>query len=502
MATTTKMAPETIADLTLSFMETKPLSIVFLAAKEQNCLERARQPYLSIIAHFVVKVNLEVDFDGLARWLIFGAFDAAFLEHQLGGFSAVSVGVFVVTVNDFLDAGLNYSLGALVAREKCDVKFAAVHVGDAIQYCVQLSMADERIFSLEEFAFALPWHVSVVNAGWHAVIADRDDFVLVIYDTSTDARIWIFATLGGKVGDTHEVFIPGDIVFAHFHTPYLSLLYNRTMKIYSWNVNGLRAVLGKGALQSFVRDYAPDILCLQETKAQRGQAEVDLPEYEELWNSAERAGYSGTAIFTKVHPKTAIFTKMHPLSVRYDFPEEIMAAIDGWEDDFGDARKEGRVLTAEFEDFFLVDVYVPNEKDDLGRLKYRELVWDKALLAYMQQLDATKPVIVCGDFNVAHEEIDLARPKANEGHAGFTKEGRAGMTNYLRAGFIDTFRALHPEQIQYSWWSYRGGARAKNVGWRIDYFLASASLRDDIVAAEICDEVMGSDHCPILLELK
>ena len=264
------------------------------------------------------------------------------------------------------------------------------------------------------------------------------------------------------------------------------------MKIYSWNVNGLRAVLGKGALQSFVRDYAPDILCLQETKAQRGQAEVDLPEYEELWNSAERAGYSGTAIFTKVHP----------LSVRYDFPEEITATIDGWEDDFGDARKEGRVLTAEFEDFFLVDVYVPNEKDDLGRLKYRELVWDKTLLAYMQQLDATKPVIVCGDFNVAHEEIDLARPKANEGHAGFTKEGRAGMTNYLRAGFIDTFRALHPEQIQYSWWSYRGGARAKNVGWRIDYFLASASLRDDIVAAEICDEVMGSDHCPILLELK
>lgn len=251
-------------------------------------------------------------------------------------------------------------------------------------------------------------------------------------------------------------------------------------------------MLSKGALQDFVRDYAPDILCLQETKARRGQAEVDLPEYEELWNSAERAGYSGTAIFSKIHP----------LSVRYDFPEEITTAIDGWEDDFGDARKEGRVLTAEFEDFFLINVYVPNEKDDLGRLKYRELVWDKALLAYMQQLDAVKPVIVCGDFNVAHEEIDLARPKANEGHAGFTKEGRAGMTNYLRAGFIDTFRALHPEQIQYSWWSYRGGARARNVGWRIDYFLASASLCDRIAAAEICDEVMGSDHCPILLELK
>ena len=264
------------------------------------------------------------------------------------------------------------------------------------------------------------------------------------------------------------------------------------MKIYSWNVNGLRAVLSKGALQSFVKEYTPDILCLQETKAQRGQAEIDLPEYEELWNSAERAGYSGTAIFTKIHP----------VSVHYDFPEGITTAISGWEDDFGDARKEGRVLTAEFEDFFLVNVYVPNEKDDLGRLKYRELVWDKALLAYMQQLDTIKPVIVCGDFNVAHEEIDLARPKANEGHAGFTKEGRAGMTQYLRAGFVDTFRAIHPDQIQYSWWSYRGGARAKNVGWRIDYFLASVGLSDRIVAAEICDEVMGSDHCPILLELK
>ena len=264
------------------------------------------------------------------------------------------------------------------------------------------------------------------------------------------------------------------------------------MKICSWNVNGLRAVLGKGALQKFVAEYEPDVLCLQETKAMQGQAEVDFPEYEEIWNSAERAGYSGTAIFTKVKP----------LAVRYGFPEEIVAQIEGWEDAFGDARKEGRVLTAEFKDFFLVDVYVPNEKDDLGRLKYRELVWDRALLAYMKQLDAEKPVIVCGDFNVAHEEIDLARPKQNEGHAGFTKEGRQGMTNYLQSGFIDTFRALHPEQIIYSWWSYRGGARAKNVGWRIDYFLASERLRERIVAAEVCTEVMGSDHCPIALEIK
>ena len=264
------------------------------------------------------------------------------------------------------------------------------------------------------------------------------------------------------------------------------------MKIYSWNVNGLRAVLNKGALQDFIATEAPDVLCLQETKAKQGQAEVDLPEYEEIWNSAERAGYSGTAIFTK----------HQPLSVRYGFPEETEQTVDGWEDAFGDARKEGRVLTAEFEDFFLIDAYVPNEKDDLGRLKYRELTWDKALLAYMKQLDAQKPVIVCGDFNVAHEEIDLARPKQNEGHAGFTKSGRQGMTNFLAAGFIDSFRELHPDEVKYTWWSYRGGARQRNVGWRIDYFLVSERLRERIAAAEICDQVMGSDHCPVMLELK
>ena len=262
------------------------------------------------------------------------------------------------------------------------------------------------------------------------------------------------------------------------------------MKIFSWNVNGLRAVLGKGALQAFIEKYQPDILCLQETKAKQGQAEVDLPEYEEIWNSAERAGYSGTAIFTK----------QKPLSVRYGFNDS-QNAFAGWEDAFGDARTEGRVLTAEFEDFYLIDVYVPNEKDDLGRMAYRESVWDKALLEYMKQLDALKPVIVCGDFNVAHEEIDLARPAQNEGHAGFTKSGRQGMTNFLSNGFIDTWRELHPGEQKYSWWSYRGGARQRNVGWRIDYFLASERLREQIKNAEICNEVMGSDHCPIMLEL-
>lgn len=264
------------------------------------------------------------------------------------------------------------------------------------------------------------------------------------------------------------------------------------MKLYSWNVNGLRAILKKGSLQSFIDAHNPNILCLQETKAKQGQAEVDLPEYEEIWNSAERAGYSGTAIFTKIRP----------LAVAYGFPKDIEEQVEGWNDKFGDARKEGRVLMAEFDTFYIINVYVPNEKNDLGRLKYRELVWDRALLAYMRKLDAKKPVLVCGDFNVAHEEIDLARPKQNEGNAGFTKEGRQGMTNYLSSGFVDTWRDLHPNEQKYTWWSYRGGARAKNVGWRIDYFLASKRLQKEIVAAEICDDVLGSDHCPIMVELR
>ena len=262
------------------------------------------------------------------------------------------------------------------------------------------------------------------------------------------------------------------------------------MKIFSWNVNGLRAVLGKGALQSFMEKYQPDILCLQETKARQGQAEVDFSEYEEIWNSAERAGYSGTAIFTK----------LKPLAVRFGFAQA-QEEMPGWEDAFGDARREGRVLTAEFEDFYLVNVYVPNEKDDLGRMEYREQVWDKALLAYIKELDAVKPVLVCGDFNVAHEEIDLARPAQNEGHAGFTQSGRQGMTNFLSNGFIDTWREFHPGEQKYSWWSYRGGARMRNVGWRIDYFLASERLRKQIKKTDICNDVMGSDHCPIMVEL-
>lgn len=263
------------------------------------------------------------------------------------------------------------------------------------------------------------------------------------------------------------------------------------MKIFSWNVNGLRAVLKKGAFQEFLVNYDPDIICLQETKAKQGQAEVDFDEYEEIWNSADRAGYSGTAIFTKVRP----------LSVRFGMFDEQNEQFE-WVDQFGDVRTEGRLVTAEFDDFYLVNTYVPNAKDSLERLEFRETVWDPALLGYMKELEKTKPVILCGDMNVAHEEIDLARPKQNMRHAGFTKEERQGMTNYLAAGFIDSFRFKNPEKVKYSWWSYRGGARQNNVGWRIDYFLLSESLKEKLVEADICDEVMGSDHCPVMVELK
>ncbi len=269
------------------------------------------------------------------------------------------------------------------------------------------------------------------------------------------------------------------------------MLYNRDMRIFSWNVNGLRAVLKKGAFQEFLANYDPDIICLQETKAKQGQAEVDFEEYEEIWNSADRAGYSGTAIFTKVRP----------LSVRFGMFDTQNEEFE-WVDQFGDVRTEGRLVTAEFDDFYLVDAYVPNAKDSLERLKFRETVWDPALLSYMKELEKTKPVILCGDMNVAHEEIDLARPKQNVQHAGFTKEERQGMTNYLSAGFIDSFRFKNPEKVKYSWWSYRGGARQNNVGWRIDYFLLSDSLKSKLVEAEICDEVMGSDHCPVMIEMK
>ena len=259
------------------------------------------------------------------------------------------------------------------------------------------------------------------------------------------------------------------------------------MRVFSWNVNGLRAVLRKGALQKFINEFRPDILCLQETKAKQGQAEIDLPEYEEIWNSAERPGYAGTAIFTRIKP----------ISVNYGLPTKIQMA-----DQFGDPLSEGRVLTAEFEQFFLVNVYTPNSKNELERLSLRAKQWDPAFLNYLQTLEKTKPVVVCGDFNAAHEEIDIARPKTNHHSAGFTDEERQGITNLISAGLVDTFRKLHPDSVRYTWWSHWGQARTNNVGWRIDYFFTSKALIKNLKSAEIHENVMGSDHCPVSIELE
>lgn len=259
------------------------------------------------------------------------------------------------------------------------------------------------------------------------------------------------------------------------------------LSIFSWNVNGLRAVIRKGALEKFIDGYQPDILCLQETKAKQGQAEIDLPEYEELWNSAERPGYAGTAIFTKIKP----------LAVFNGLPTE-----QALTDQFGDPLSEGRVLAAEFEQFYLVNVYTPNSKNGLERLKLREELWDPEFLNYLKTLEKTKPVVVCGDFNAAHEEIDIARPKTNHHSAGFTDEERQGITNMINSGMIDTFRFLHPDEVRYTWWSHWGNARANNVGWRIDYFFISELLKPKLKSAEIHEDVLGSDHCPVSIELE
>jgi exodeoxyribonuclease-3 len=264
------------------------------------------------------------------------------------------------------------------------------------------------------------------------------------------------------------------------------------MKLYSWNVNGLRAVIKKGAFAKFVKDHQPDILCLQETKAKAGQAEVDLPAYKEIYHSAERPGYSGTAIFTK----------QKPISVTFGFSDLINTKYMWDEDIHGDATGEGRIITAEYPGFFLINVYTPNAKHELTRLKLREELWDPAMLSYIAELEKQKPVIICGDFNAAHTEIDLARPKDNENNAGFTKEERKGFDNYIKHGMIDTFRHLHPDERKYTWWTFRANARARNIGWRIDYFLVSAKLAPKIKSADILDNVTGSDHCPIYLELK
>lgn len=265
------------------------------------------------------------------------------------------------------------------------------------------------------------------------------------------------------------------------------------MRLISWNVNGIRAIHNKNLFVPFVNKYKPDVLCLQETKAEKGQAAIDLSEYEEYWNSSQgRKGYAGTAIFTREKPK----------SVLLDFPDSIVKKFKGFEDSFGDPSKEGRVIAAEFEKFFLVNVYTPNAKPDLARLALRDKKWDPAFLLYCKELEKKKPVIFCGDLNVAHTEEDLANPKANIGEHGFTDEERAGIDRIIEAGFIDTFRLFTKGNGHYSWWSHFANARARNVGWRIDYFFVSDSLKKKVRAAKILPEVLGSDHCPVVLEIQ
>lgn len=263
------------------------------------------------------------------------------------------------------------------------------------------------------------------------------------------------------------------------------------MKLYSWNVNGIRAVVNKGAFQTFMAEHQPDILCLQETKAKQGQAEIDLAGYEEYWNSADKAGYSGTAIFSKVKPLTILNGFADSIADKYDLVDE-----------FGDPTKEGRVISAEFDKFWVVTVYTPNAKRSLERLSLRHDQWDPAFLEHIKELEKTKPVLVSGDFNVAHTEIDLARPKDNLKNAGFTPEERSGMDNIIKAGLIDTFRNAHPGlEGAYTWWTNWANARERNVGWRIDYWLVSSSLENKIKNTSIHPDVMGSDHCPVSIEL-
>ena len=263
------------------------------------------------------------------------------------------------------------------------------------------------------------------------------------------------------------------------------------LKLYSWNVNGIRAVVKKGAIQEFMAKQQPDILGLQETKAKQGQAEIDFEGYEEYWNSAEKAGYSGTAIFTKVKP----------LKVINGFPENFAKKYNFVDDKTRDSANEGRVIAAEFDEFWFVTVYTINAKDDLSRLELKYKHWDPAFLAYVKELEKTKPVIFCGDLNVAHTPDDLARPKENEGKKGFTKEERQGFDNMIKAGYMDTFRMFTKGNGHYSWWTHWANARARNVGWRIDYIMASKKLAPKIKAAQIHSDIMGSDHAPVSITL-
>jgi exodeoxyribonuclease-3 len=261
------------------------------------------------------------------------------------------------------------------------------------------------------------------------------------------------------------------------------------MKIYSWNVNGIRAVHKKGYFAPFIEKHQPDVLCLQETKAEQGQSEIDMPDYDEYWSSAQKKGYSGTAIFTKIAPIEAV----------YGLPDGIRKKFN-LIDNYGDTSTEGRVTTLEFDPCFVVCVYTPNAKDDLSRLPVRQ-EWDKAFLVYMKQLQKEKPVVFCGDLNVAHKELDLARPKENRGKKGFTDEERSGIDNMIKADFTDSFRMFHEGNGHYTWWSHFGQARERNVGWRIDYAMVSNELKPLVKKANIHADVLGSDHCPVSVEI-
>ena len=266
--------------------------------------------------------------------------------------------------------------------------------------------------------------------------------------------------------------------------------YRKAMRIVSWNVNGIRAVHKKGLFEPMIRELKPDVLCLQETKAQEQQSEIDLPDYEEYWNSAQKSGYSGTAIFVKGTP----------LSVHVGFPAAISkkyVLTDG----YGDLNAEGRVIAVELERCYVVDVYTPNSKGDLSRLPMRHKHWDPAFLSYCKELETHKPVIFCGDLNVAHTEEDLANPKENEGEHGFTKEEREGIDNVIAGGFVDSFRKFHQGKGHYSWWTPWRGARDRNVGWRIDYIFVSNKIVSRVTSARIHPDVMGSDHCPVSIDI-
>lgn len=263
------------------------------------------------------------------------------------------------------------------------------------------------------------------------------------------------------------------------------------IKLYSWNVNGIRAVARKELWQPFIEAERPDIVCLQEIKAKPEQIDLPLDGYTAFWYSAEKPGYSGTAILSKIAP----------IQVINGFPRDIIEAFSVTGDSYGDPNLEGRVMAAEFEKFWLVTVYTPNAKEDLSRVRLRHAHWDPAFLAYCQQLEQSKPVVFCGDLNVAHTEDDLANPKSNRGKKGFTDEERSGFQAYVDSGFVDTFRLFTQGNGYYSWWSHFAHARDRNVGWRIDYFLVSASLSASVTSAAIHAAVLGSDHCPISVTL-